>query len=233
MKRTESEKVMNRYLKILAISLFLSLPWASAWAQQANDYWCNSATVPCPPSAWTPTSAAAPKPVTITAPNTASVTNPTSQLTLTSSTTAYSVGNLVASSATAGSVVVPSFAIANSAGAGQICSLDLTSDDSASTAWGGVTVQIDLWRTAPTFTNGDHAAYVIATGSANFIGTLTGTYGPAAGDGAYARLVPVTGDCFRPKLASGTSIFWTEQVLLATGVLTANKHQTVTAEVTN
>lgn len=58
---------MNRYLKVLGIGLFLTLSWiGTASAQQANNYWCSSATVPCPPSGWTPASAANPFPVTAT-----------------------------------------------------------------------------------------------------------------------------------------------------------------------
>lgn len=56
---------MNRYLKILGLGLLLSLPWVGASAQQANQYWCTSSTVPCPPSGWTPASATNPMPVAI------------------------------------------------------------------------------------------------------------------------------------------------------------------------
>lgn len=56
---------MKRFLKSLAIGILLALPWyGDVSAQQVNNYWCNSATVPCPPSAWTPTSAANPFPTT-------------------------------------------------------------------------------------------------------------------------------------------------------------------------
>lgn len=55
---------MKRFLKSLALGFILALPWVGASAQQVNNYWCNSATVPCPPSAWTPASAANAFPVT-------------------------------------------------------------------------------------------------------------------------------------------------------------------------
>lgn len=57
---------MNRYLKILGLGILLSLPWVGAQAQQANQYWCTSGTVPCPPSGWIPASTANPMPVSAT-----------------------------------------------------------------------------------------------------------------------------------------------------------------------
>lgn len=54
-----------RFLKLAALGFLLSLPWiGTASAQSVNNYWCNSATIPCPFSAWTPVSAANPFPVT-------------------------------------------------------------------------------------------------------------------------------------------------------------------------
>lgn len=52
---------MKRFLFALGILLAWS---GAASAQQVNNYWCNSATVPCPPSAWVPTSSPNPFPVT-------------------------------------------------------------------------------------------------------------------------------------------------------------------------
>lgn len=168
------------------------------------------------------------------APNTASVTNPTSTLALTSATTAYGINQLVATSATAGSVVVPSFTIPNTAGAISISDLVLTVNDSISTGWGGQGLQVDLWRAAPTFTNGDRGAYAVATGSANYIGSFSGTMAPVAGDGAYGRLTITSGNGAHVKLASGASVFWTLQTLTGTGgVVTASKTFTLTAEPSN
>jgi hypothetical protein len=56
---------MKKFLQSLALGI-LVLPWiGAASAQQANNYWCNSATVPCPPSGWTPSSVVNPFPVII------------------------------------------------------------------------------------------------------------------------------------------------------------------------
>ena len=63
---------MKKFLKRLVLGIILALPWiGAASAQQANNYWCNSATVPCPPSGWTPASTANPVPITGTVTATA------------------------------------------------------------------------------------------------------------------------------------------------------------------
>lgn len=171
-------------------------------------------------------------PVLVTAPLSATITNPTSPLTLTSATTAYAIGNLIASSATAASVVVPSFAIATSGGAAVINKLLLTSNDSTSTAWGSAQIQVDLWTTAPTFTNGDRAAFVVATGTAAHRAAFTCTMSPEYGDGVYAECTPNYGS-EAVKLASGTTIYWTLQALTISGVTGASKVFTLTAELQN
>ena len=161
------------------------------------------------------------------------ITNPTSTLTLTSATTAYTAGQLIASSATAGSVVVPSFAIANSAGAGAILRLRLTTNDATSTAWGGQTVQIDLWSAAPTFTNGDRAAFLPATGTAGHLASHSCIVSAEYGDGAYREGSPNVGSFALPKLASGTTIYWSAIATTGSGVTGASKVWTLTAEVMN
>jgi len=160
------------------------------------------------------------------------VTNPTSLLQLTSATTAYAIGNLIASSATAGSVVVPSFAIATSGGAAVINKLLLTSNDSTSTAWGSAQIQVDLWTTAPTFTNGDRAAFVVATGTAAHRAAFTCTMSPEYGDGVYGECTPNFGS-EAVKLGSGTTVYWTLQALTISGVTGVSKVFTLTAELLN
>jgi hypothetical protein len=160
-------------------------------------------------------------------------TNPTSTLTLTSATTAYTAGQLIANNATAGSVVVPSFAIANSAGGALIPRLRLSTNDSTSTAWGAQTVQIDLWLAAPTFTNGDRAAWSIATGTGNHLGAFTCLMSAEYGDGAYAECSPAVGNGVMPKLASGTAVYWTAKATTGSGLTGASKVFTLTAEELN
>ena len=85
-------------------------------------------------------------------------------------------------------------------------------------------LSVNLWRAAPTYTNGDGGAYAVATGSAswlaNFLITLT-----QLGDGAVGA-GPLTGaNELALKLASGASVFWDLQILTAA---TAGMGQTFT-----
>ncbi len=160
-------------------------------------------------------------------------TNPTSTLTLPASTSAYGAGDLIANSATAGSVVVPSFSIANSAGAAIIPRIRLATNDATATAWGNQTVQVDLWSSAPTFANGDRGAWVPATGTAAHLGSYTCALSVEYGDGAYSECSPNVGTSTLLKLASGTAIYWTLESLTGSGVTGAGKTFTLTAEVLN
>lgn len=166
-------------------------------------------------------------------PASPTITGPTSTLTLPATTTAYTANQLIANSATAGSVVVPSFAIANSAGGAIITGLRLSTNDSTSTAWGTQTIQVDLWLAAPTFTNGDRGAFSPATGTANHLRTFSCTMSAEYGDGTYAECAPVVGNFSMPKLASGTSVFWTLSAVTGSGVTGASKVWTITAETLN
>lgn len=163
-----------------------------------------------------------------------SSTNPTSTLTLTSSTTSYTSGQLIANNATAGSVVIPSFAIANSTGGAIVSRLRLASNDTTSTAWAGFTIQIDLWVAAPTFTNGDRGTWLPATGAASHLATFSCAFPtPVWGDGLGTECAPSTGNAATVKLGSGTSIFWTAKAIGGSGVTGASKTLTVTAELAN
>jgi len=78
---------MKRKLRILFTGVLLALPWiGAASAQQANNYFCNSSTVPCPPSGWTPASSANPLPVTGTVTATAPLGITPTDRTITSAT---------------------------------------------------------------------------------------------------------------------------------------------------
>ena len=161
------------------------------------------------------------------------LTNPTSTLTLTSATTAYTAGNLIASSATAGSVAVPSFSIPNTAGGFYAPRLRLSTNDATSTAWGGVIVQIDLWSAAPTFTNGDRAAFAVATGTASHLAAYSCALSPEYGDGAYAECAPQVGTTPSIRLGSGTSVYWSAMAVTGSGVTEASGALTLTAELSN
>ena len=53
------------------------------------------------------------------------------------------------------------------------------------------------------------------------------------GDGAYAECSPVVGNVAIPKLASGTSIYWSLNAKTGSGVTGASKVFTLTAEMLN
>jgi hypothetical protein len=161
------------------------------------------------------------------------ISNPTSTLTLPATTTAYTAGQLIANSATAGSVVVPSFGIANSAGGAIIPRLRLTSNDATSTAWGGQTIVVDLWTTAPTWSNGDRGAWSPATNTSKHIGAYTCVMSSEYGSGVFSECYPNVGNATTVDLASGTSIFWSLNAITGSGVTGASKVFTLTAELLN
>lgn len=158
------------------------------------------------------------------------LTNPTSTLTRPANTTNYAQSQLIASSVTAGSVVVPSFAIANSAGGVEIQRLRLRTTATAN--W-GTTFTVNLWTAAPTYTNGDGGTYAVATGSAGYLCTLNFTL-TQFGDGAAGAAAPAVGNACGPRLASGTSIFWDLQYTGSAALTPLNAQTfTLTAEVLN
>jgi Ca2+-binding RTX toxin-like protein len=132
--------------------------------------------------------------------------NPASVLTVPSGTPTYTANDLVASSATAGSVVVPSIEIMRVNG-GSITIPRMKLFSNHTTGLSGVIVAVRLWSAAPTYTNGDDGAYAVATGAANFLVKLTGTF-EQFGDGAVAELAPAQGVAAFIKLADGKSVYW-------------------------
>jgi hypothetical protein len=146
----------------------------------------------------------------VTAMSGGAITNPTSTLTRPANTTAYAANRLIASSTTAGSVVVPSFTIVT--GAAILPRLRLRTN--ATSGWNGINLSINLWGAAPTYTNGDGGAYAVATGSAswlaNFLFSLI-----QFGDGAVGAAQLTGANEIALKLASGTLAFWDVQILSA------------------
>lgn len=141
-------------------------------------------------------------------PNTLTVTPASGTLTRPADTTAYAAADLVASSTTAGSVVVPTVTVARiAAGSGLIRSTLLKSNHT--TGLNAINFTVDLWTAAPTFTNGDNGAYAVATNGDKWLGSLSGTFRQFA-DYASA-MCAIDGGLpeIAFKLASGTDIYWT------------------------
>lgn len=117
-----------------------------------------------------------------------------SVLTRPDNTTAYSQNDLIASSTTAANVVVPYFSFTDDdAEMVEVQNARLFSNiTSGFTTFQG---HIDLWTSAPTFTNGDNGAYAVATGAAGWVGHLTTSVSDAysvAGDGAFIGAIQGT-----------------------------------------
>lgn len=163
-----------------------------------------------------------------------SLTNPSSTLTLPVTTTAYTSGQLIANSATAGSVVNPSFSILNTAGGASIGRLRLSINDTTSTAWAGQTIQVDLWTATPTWTNGDRGTWLPATGAASHLASYACVLPtPVWGDGLGTECSLNTGNFAGVKLASGSSIFWSLKASTGSGVTGASGVFTIIAEPLN
>ena len=94
----------------------------------------------------------------------------TSQLIRTANTTAYAQNDLIADTETAGSIVVPSLLVPKRHFL-EVLGAHLHSN--LGTGATTLSVHVDLWSVAPTFTNGDNGAYVVATGAASWLGNLT------------------------------------------------------------
>jgi hypothetical protein len=103
-------------------------------------------------------------------------------------------------------------------------------NDWTSTAWGAVSIQIDLWSAAPTFSNGDRGTFAVATGSAGHLGAYSCTFSAETGDGVYAECAPNVGMVAATYVA-GSAISWTAQAVGASGVTGASKTMILTAEV--
>lgn len=150
-----------------------------------------------------------------------------STLSMTSSTSAYTSGQLVANNATAGSITNPSFTMPTLGGA--IPRIRVVSSDTTSTAWANASIQVDLWDTAPTWTNGDHATWLPATGSAHHIASYSCSFGSAVwGDGLATECVPGQGNY---ASVVSTTVYWSVEATSGSGVLGGSKTLTLRAEV--
>ena len=159
-----------------------------------------------------------------------------SQLTLTSVTTAYTALWTIANSATAASATIPYFTVSVASSTVAVPVLRLVSDDTLSTAWAGQTVQIDLWNTAPTFatSHGDRATFSLATGAQTHEAAWTCVFGAIQGDGSIsAECSPNQGSVPFVTSDSSAHIYWTAIATSGTGTVTASKHLTVVAKVIN
>jgi|ERR1700726_4213255 len=129
----------------------------------------------------------------------------------------YKPGDMIASSATAGSIVVPSFAIATSAGGALLSRIRFVASVGPF-VWQGINISINLWNggsggaTPPTYTNGDAQPYAPATGAANWLGNFIFAL-TQFGDGAVGAGQLTSANEMTLKLAAGTTVYWDLQIL--------------------
>lgn len=88
-------------------------------------------------------------------------------------TITYSLGDLVSSNTTAGSIVVPKV-IAPAIGSGVIQNVRLYSHGSPDISGmsDGVSFSVRLWSVAPTYVNGDNGLWALATGYNSLLGKV-------------------------------------------------------------
>lgn len=142
------------------------------------------------------------------------IARPSASVTRPADTTAYAIGDLVADSTTAGSVVPMQFAVARIAGAsGMIRRMRLRKTGTAIT---GAVFRLHLYSAAPTPSNGDNGAW-LTNGAATYIGSIDVTMDKVFTDGASGNGVPTIGSEINFKTGSGTILYG---LLEARGVYT-------------
>ena len=95
--------------------------------------------------------------------------NPSASFTRPADTTTYAVGDLIANSTTAGSVVPMEFTVARSNGGG--VSIEKMRMFKSGTGISGAAFQLRLYRESPTVSNGDNGAY-LCNKAADFLGAF-------------------------------------------------------------
>lgn len=128
--------------------------------------------------------------------------------------TAYTAGDLVADSTTAGSVTPLQFTIArNAAGSARILRARLAK---SGTVASGIAFRLHLFAGAPTVANGDNGALQLATKTGvKYLGALDVFRWIGANDGALGVGAPAEGAELDVALASGQVVYGLMQALTA------------------
>lgn len=130
--------------------------------------------------------------------------NPSGSVTTPNSVTTYAAGDLVANSATAGSVTPMSFTASRIAtGSFMLRRVRLFKTSVVLT---GASFWVHLWSASPTVTNGDDGVF-LPSGLLTYIGAFAVTMDRAFSDGACGIGTPVVGSDMSIKLASGSTIY--------------------------
>lgn len=126
------------------------------------------------------------------------------QMTRPADTTAYALGDLVANSTTAGSVVPLPFTVARlPAGSGMIRRARLRKSGTSIT---NASFRLHLYSASPTPSNGDNGAW-LTNQVANYIGSFDITMDKVFTDGASGNGLPTIGSEINFSLASGQVVY--------------------------
>lgn len=129
----------------------------------------------------------------------------TATLTRPADNTAYASGDLVANSATAGSVTPLSFALPFTSGTGQTI-LQRVRVSKNNTNVSNATFRLHLYAASPTVSNGDNAAW-LSTQAANYLGFIDCAAMLAFSDGGASFGSAAAGAEMRLKLPSGSTVY--------------------------
>lgn len=130
--------------------------------------------------------------------------NPSASFTRPADTTAYAIGDLIANSTTAGSVVPMQFTVAReAAGSFMIRRVKLAKSNAGAL---NAQLRLHLYSAAPTPANGDNGAFS-TSGAATYLGAFDATLDRAFTDGVVGFGVPVNGSDIVVKLAAGQVVF--------------------------
>jgi hypothetical protein len=115
---------------------------------------------------------------------------------------------LLASSATAGSITVPSITLTTAPYRIQIPIVKFRTN--VTTGWGAPATgvgafYVTFWSAAPTYTYGNYGAYTVATGAANRLGLFVCTIAQY-GDGASGECSPLVGTSM--EITTNAALFW-------------------------
>jgi hypothetical protein len=137
------------------------------------------------------------------------ITSPSFTYTRPADTTAYSIGDLMANSTTAGSVVALSWSLGSYHINAPFTIKRITIQKSTTTIT-LYTVRVHLYTAAPTVTNGDNGAFS-STGSANYLGyiDIDATTNPGAkfSDGCVGLGAFAAGSEINAKLPAGSTLY--------------------------
>jgi hypothetical protein len=153
------------------------------------------------------------------------INNPSATFTRPADTAIYAVGDLVANSVTAGSVVPMAFALGNAFGVGQFRLTRARLVKSGTTVGASATFRLHLYENLPVLSNGDNGAW-LTDNAAHWLGNIDVPTMLAFSDGAAGIGSAAAGSELLIKMFAGKTIYG---LLAALGTYTPTSAETFTA----